>query len=676
MSEIQRAEALTGSLLEHRDFAILLRYAALSRPIEAALGKAGISYRMVGGQRFFDREEIKVLLGYLRVIVSPSNNDALAYIMDKPPRGAGATTIKSLLEEAESTGKTMWVLIRDAVRGHCKTKARFSKAAEQGLSSLINVVLNIRGRMADTSKMQSPENILDYLLQKVDIEGWLKKKSEDDFEGLWANVEEIRAQAAQFSTQASDFEADEDLLPDIAEVEKVKANPSAEALSKFLANVALATEIQREDEGEAKPQSRVTISTIHAAKGLEWPVIFVPSAYQGSIPLSRAEDHSEERRLLYVAMTRAQALLFMSYPLKNPQRDETIISNFLAPVKVLKTLSEKGPSYKVSTVKNIAQILRRRCPTGASIFEGYDKVESQEDDLWPLNGEEDPEVAERRWNKGSDLYHPVDSGISYKRRKLESTVSVVSASTTMQNTASFTVQTSNATFTTATSELHRSEEEQIAEATCASLESSKAKGKAKSKVTKASTGQTNLKSIWGPKPPMLPAVMQAAPAHQPEDPNPLIVRSGVPSELRPAFPSHFQHVAQSRPMLAPIPANLASHTLQPGNSFRKSKLISEDDEENQNSSKPYAFFSSSPPRTLENDDESREEDEKPVDVKPATTFHNTTLSQLRNPVTTGGAIARKTLGVKRSMTGWQAACHEKRGKGFSIPRRRESEENG
>ena len=183
VSEIKRAMALTGGLLEHADFAILLRYAALSRNIEAALGKAGIPYRMVGGQRFFDREEIKVLLGYLRVISQPSNNDALLYIMDKPPRGAGATMIKSLLEEAESTGVTMWTLLRDVIRGHKKPKTRLSKPAEQGLSALINVILTIREKVANVSETQSPEAILDCVLRKVDIEGWLKKKHTDDFEG-------------------------------------------------------------------------------------------------------------------------------------------------------------------------------------------------------------------------------------------------------------------------------------------------------------------------------------------------------------------------------------------------------------------------------------------------------------------------------------------------------------
>lgn len=682
VSEIQRAIALSGSLVNYDDFAILLRYAALSRPIEAALGKAGISYRMVGGQRFFDREEIKVLLGYLRVISQPSNNDALSYIMDKPPRGAGATTIKSLIEEAEVKGTTMWTLTRDAIRGHCKLKTRLSKAAEQGLSSLINVILTIRGKVAETCKPQSPKDILDYLLQKVDFEGWLKTKNEEDFEGLWANVEELRAQAAQFSTNASSIESEEDSLPDVGEVEQAKANESEEALSKFLANVALATEIQREDEkaeGDAKPQTRVTISTIHAAKGLEWPVVFVPSVYQGSIPLSRAEDHNEERRLLYVAMTRAQALLFMSYPLKNPQRDETAVSNFLSPDKVLKTLGEKGPSFKINTVRDMATILRRTCPSTEAILEGCDKVESQEDNLWPLNGEEDPEIAERRWNRGNDSYFITPS---YKKRKLESTVSIVSAGTTMHNSASFTVQTTAASFTTAASELHRLEQEQIAEARRTALEASKAKPKSAGKVNSLAKGQASLRSMWGPQTPKLPAISQAAPAGQPEKryPHPPAVSAGEDTNLDHLQFSETQHpvsAPSSRPSLATISPNLASHTLQSRPTFNRPQVVVDDDDACP--PKPYVFFSSSPPRPLEEDNVQEEAaaaaagSTRDDTIKPAATYHSTSVSQLQN-----NTMARKTLGVKRSMVGWRAGGQggRRQGFGFSIPRMKEAREDG
>lgn len=325
VSEIERTVALTGHLVEYADFAILLRSAALSRQVEAALGKAGIPYRMVGGQRFFDRSEIKILLDYLRVISQPDHNDALARIINVPPRGVGIATIKTLVESAETTHVSLWQLVRRILQGNAAPKIKISKAAEQGLSSLVRIILTAISKLTIPQNPQSPEELLRYITKKLDFEEYLKKTHEQDHDTRWANVGELLAQAADYPVDNSSQMMEDENLPVIEDLQQNTSSAAEEALSKFLANVALATEIQREDESDdgcSTPQSRVTISTIHAAKGLEWPVVFIPSAYEGSIPHSRAEDTNEERRLLYVAMTRAQALLYMSCPMKNSQRGE------------------------------------------------------------------------------------------------------------------------------------------------------------------------------------------------------------------------------------------------------------------------------------------------------------------------------------------------------------------
>ncbi len=324
VSEIERCTILTGGLLTRSDYSILLRSAALSRHIESAMGRAGIPYRMVGGQKFFDRLEIKVLLDYLRVISQPANNDALARVINVPLRGLGPATIKALLEAAETASITLWNLIRNIIQGGTVQNIKISKQANQGLSSLFRIILFAKNRLSDANDPYSPELLLRYLTVKLDFERHIKKNYEQDYDTRWANVEELFAQASDYEILTEvDMAQDADVLPDIEGIPKLKTSPSEETLSKFLANVALATEIQREEESEdgiATPQCRVTISTMHAAKGLEWPVVFIPSAYEGSIPHSRAEDTNEERRLLYVAMTRAQALLYISCPTKNSQR--------------------------------------------------------------------------------------------------------------------------------------------------------------------------------------------------------------------------------------------------------------------------------------------------------------------------------------------------------------------
>lgn len=314
VSEIRRSVNVTGNLLTHSDFAILIRSAALSRHIETAMGKIGMPYRMVGGYRFFDRVEVKILLDYLRTICQPDNSDALARIINVPSRRIGESTIKALLEEAETKQLTLWKLIRGGVQGHLTLKTKLTQSTEKAIGSLINTILTMQKKLVDPDSCQSPKQLLDSVIKKLGFREHIEKSHPEDHETRWANVEELIAQAAD--TVESD-NLDEDFLPAVERMERQQRSPSMEALSRFLAHVALSTELKEDDEEEPRP--KVTISTIHAAKGLEWPVVFIPAAYEGSIPHSRAEDTNEERRLLYVAMTRAKALLYISCPMKNSQ---------------------------------------------------------------------------------------------------------------------------------------------------------------------------------------------------------------------------------------------------------------------------------------------------------------------------------------------------------------------
>ncbi|KAL9039188.1 MAG: hypothetical protein Q9214_004979, partial [Letrouitia sp. 1 TL-2023] len=406
VSEIQRSMALTGDLLGYADIAILLRSAALSRRIESAMGRAGIPYRMVGGQRFFDRVEIRLLLDYSRVVSQPSNNDALARIVVVPARGVGQTTVKSLLEEAESSKVALWSLIRNAMTGHTTTKTKINKPAEKGLGLLINLILTARQKLVSAVNPLSPKDLLEHIIAKLRFREYLEKAYEVDHENRWANVEELLSQASDysiFSEKNLPVMVDNDTLPIIEGTEQTKGNIGEDALSKFLANVALAIDLQKTDRcDETQSQSQVTISTIHAAKGLEWPVVFIPSAYEGSIPHSRAEDTDEERRLLYVAMTRAQALLYISCPKKNSQREESSLSKFLMPKSLGCYLTNKGPWFDYATIDDISRILRRPMPSEFKIAEGFAKVKNLNDDLWPLNGDEEQEEEISRWDKNHE----------------------------------------------------------------------------------------------------------------------------------------------------------------------------------------------------------------------------------------------------------------------------------
>ncbi|MCJ1235480.1 hypothetical protein MMC14_003448 [Varicellaria rhodocarpa] len=705
VSETKRIVGMTGNLFKFSDFAILLRSASLSRHIESAIGKAGIPYRMVGGQKFFDRVEVKIVLDYLRVINQPDNSDALSRILNVPSRRIGDVTIKALLEEADIKRATLWGLVHNAIQGNLATKTKMTKAVEQGIGSLINIIVTARKKILESEHPNSPTQTMEYVMKKLDFQGFLEKAYPEDHESRWANVEELLAQATDFSatsteSKSHDNNAGDDDLPHIDGVSRVQGNEAEEALSKFLANVALSTEIQRDDELATVdgPQERVTISTIHAAKGLEWPVVFIPSAYVGSIPHSRAEDTDEERRLLYVAMTRAQALLYMSCPTQNSMREETNLSHFLTSEKVTPYLTNKGPSMRASTIQDFCQILRRDYPSDDSLESGFKSVENTEDNLWPLNGEEDPEAKASEWNK-----HAVDGGnhnITYMNQQDDRcsysaftpfmTTTCTSASITMKNRPSYKTSVQAAGFVTANMHMLNVKQEHLSEqkrvrAEGEEMEGRDARGsKRKKPVVK---GQGNLLQLWGPTNTGTTQMNSAAipSSNNTSRPQTLsydahaLVPSGKAVLPRTTIASTTTSFLLQTPTITPtaqkpiynIPIPLANHTLRPLPINRPlvppsfSTAI-----EMNHVPKCHRFLSSSPPPPA--DSTLHEEVKPPIpsapyhiqcekenaslrksnvsDVRPVTTFHTTSMAQVQSRQ----VGSRRTLGVRRSMVGWSA----------------------
>jgi DNA helicase-2/ATP-dependent DNA helicase PcrA len=386
VSEVKRVLAMSGAMLTYSDIAILLRSASLSRHIESSLGKAGIAYKMVGGFKFYERTEIRTLLDYLRVIHQPENNDALARILNVPRRGIGDVTIRGLLEEAETSSLSVWAVLSKHCRGDRTAKTRITKHAEQKLSGeLIRPLDNIRRRIGEASGPNGTPlglvQMIEQLLTTLDFEKHLKATHPEDHEQRWANVQEFIGLAADFVRDAAN--SDEESLPEIEGLQQTK---EGEVLSRFLANVSLASDAQTGDADQSKPL--VTISTIHAAKGLEWPIVFVPAVYNGSIPHKRSEDDNEERRLLYVAMTRAKTLLYLSCPIfdSNGNGNRNILSDFVSPVE--RSFLKKGPCLDRPVMSEIARILQRQLPPEESIFKGLPAMFSTEDNLFPVDPEE------------------------------------------------------------------------------------------------------------------------------------------------------------------------------------------------------------------------------------------------------------------------------------------------
>ncbi|KAM3086870.1 ATP-dependent DNA helicase srs2 [Clarireedia jacksonii] len=654
IAEIQRSMGMTGELLDLNDFAILLRSAALSRVIESALGRAGIAYRMVGGLRFYDRVEVKTILDYLRVINQPDNNDALARIINTPSRRIGEATIKSLLEEAEQAKITLWALILGAVQGKPMTKTKLTKAVEQNISVFVNIILSAQKKIADPSGQQnSIAKIIQFVVEKTSYEKWLEEHHADVHKARWDNVKELITQASDFQSLISNGLEDESL----PEIEGLEQRDASDSLSRFLANVALASEVRKEED-EASSTPQVTISTIHAAKGLEWPVVFIPAAYQGSIPHSRAEDTDEERRLLYVAMTRAKALLYLSYPLKNSLGEQTTMCPFLTARTLIPLLDQRGPSLGSRVVQSLSQILRRSLPSMESIMQSSTRLELAEDIYYPLDAEEDKED-ESRWN-GSNGNPTFTMGQRLpKRRRTEthepgnvsSSLYNVTPTTTMDMASRF---TSNTGFMSAGSHL-KILAEQTPNQTIAEVNPKRhqvavtAKNLAKARKGVSENQGTLLGFLGKPEPPKYnkqestnPEVERAkfnADLHRPRN-------NGSCEDMRPPALPHKEDIT--------LPTLLGAHRpgasaplLRPGSI--QSQVTQKDD---------YIFLSSSPPsakqpiRHIEPDPVASSPGltAKPAIislVRPARTLHTTSMSLAQGAPTT-----KKTLGVKRSMNGW------------------------
>ncbi|KAL8949684.1 MAG: hypothetical protein Q9222_004225 [Ikaeria aurantiellina] len=688
VSEIKRSIGMTGAMLDYSDFAILLRSAALSRQIEAAMGRAGIPYRMVGGQKFFDRVEVKILLDYLRVISQPTNNDAIARVLNVPARGVGPTTVKALLEEAESKKLTLWSLIRNAMLGNLKTSTKINKPAEQGLGAFVQVILTAKQKLKSSIDPSSPLSLLQYVIKKLRFQEYIKRSYEIDHEGRWANVEELITLSADYPIPQTSEETDDDAgsstnLPAVEGINQANNAIGEETLSAFLANVALSTELQKDgDREDGQNQSQITISTIHAAKGLEWPVVFIPAAYEGSIPHSRAEDTDEERRLLYVAMTRAQALLYISCPVRSSRGEEAVLSQFLNPKSVGHYFVKAGPHFSRGLVNDIARILKRSCPLETKVQEEALKLQHREDDLWSLDGTADAEKMKSDQDTRSshvNLQNPQQ--ISQKRtinaqgaeqshhyssrgKDLARPASFIGSMTTMEARSSFSVHSLSG-FTSAANQLQQLERQKKAQeynarvVTRSTVAHTEAVAKPKNRKRKVEDqAQGSLMSAWG-------LGTQAKDSSRRAESPALTVhpRSRGEECFLPRMP------------LMTVAENTLEHRGPDVTKLYKPRLQADKD---RGSGKRYIFLSSSPPAPeqagstseacagpIASDVQNMIPDhdgtqQSNCDFLPAVTAHETSMSKVQ----TSTAI-RKTLGVRRSMHGWNMRGVQ----GFSVPKR-------
>lgn len=323
-AEIQKRAASSAQSL--KDFAILYRTNVQSRVLEEALLRRNIPYVIVGGFRFYDRKEIKDMLSYLKVIYNPSDSQSLKRVINEPRRSIGATTVSKVEEHAATYGYTLYraLLEIDEIEN-------ISASAKKKIRDFTNIIEELR--LAE--KSLDLGDLVDDIYHRTGYADMLNKSNDAESESRMENIQELIGVATDFALNSED-----------------------NSLSAFLAEISLLSEIENSKENA----NAVTMMTLHAAKGLEFPVVFLTGMEEGIFPHQRSLDAKdktqleEERRLMYVGVTRAEEKLFMTHARRRRifgQTDFAMPSRFLeeAPPELLSGYygqshdNNAGPSY-------------------------------------------------------------------------------------------------------------------------------------------------------------------------------------------------------------------------------------------------------------------------------------------------------------------------------------------
>ena len=277
--------------LANKDFAILYRTNAQSRSMEEALRKQNIPYKIYGGLSFYDRKEIKDLLAYFRVVINPEDEQALLRIINYPARGIGKTSIERMMVVANEQRTSIWRCLENNV---------FPQDFNMGT---INKFRDFMVMIKSFQSLQAKMNAFELAKHITNTIGLIKVLKEDDTpEGVSRveNVEELLNAIMEFSDR---------------QVDETTGETARVDLVQFMEDVALLTDSEmKKDDGD---NDYVSLMTIHSAKGLEFPYVYVvgmeENLFPGIMSLSTREELEEERRLFYVAVTRAMTKLTLSY---------------------------------------------------------------------------------------------------------------------------------------------------------------------------------------------------------------------------------------------------------------------------------------------------------------------------------------------------------------------------
>jgi DNA helicase-2/ATP-dependent DNA helicase PcrA len=280
-TEIERLVDEHG--VPYRHMGVFFRTNAQSRPFEEAFAFLRIPHAVIGSMRFYERAEVKDLLAYLRFLYNPNDSFSLLRILNQPPRGIGPATQSALQSYAEEHGTSLWEGLGQALE-----QGALSGSSRGRLERFQGLIRNLQHKL---DQPVSPDQLLESVVKEIDYKGFLEGK--EDGERRQENLDEFIRTAGQFQDMDEDAQG-------------------RDILGAFLQRIALVTDIdQYEDRANC-----VSLMTLHCAKGLEFPVVFLTGMEDGVLPHQRSytspEALAEERRLCYVGMTRARKKLYLS----------------------------------------------------------------------------------------------------------------------------------------------------------------------------------------------------------------------------------------------------------------------------------------------------------------------------------------------------------------------------
>jgi DNA helicase-2/ATP-dependent DNA helicase PcrA len=307
-------QAVESGKRGYRDFAILLRINALTRGLETAFVQQRVPFQIVKGLAFFDRKENRDVLAYLRLLLNPRDDVSFERVVNEPPRGIGKVTLE-----------------------HVKNYAHANEISLLGACARAEFIPNVKGKAAAglrdfalmmqelTQYVQAqPDEVIRQVLDRSGYRKMLRESRDEEDQDRLANIEELITAASQFA-----------------------AEDNRHTITDFLENITLASDVDSWDQ----QQDCVAVMTMHAAKGLEFPVVFLAAVEQGLLPhersLEKKDEIEEERRLAFVGMTRAKEELYLSNARMREFRGQTLYavpSMFLneIPPHVLESIDESS----------------------------------------------------------------------------------------------------------------------------------------------------------------------------------------------------------------------------------------------------------------------------------------------------------------------------------------------